>query len=209
MKQLSILCVLMFGCAPQLAGNADKDTAASDGGGSGDGGSDGGDADGGDADGEDPDDTGDPDPDPVFVRVFINEVMSANAGAVVDDVDGTADWFELYNPGDAEVSLAGWTATDDLDTPDLAPLSDGLVVPAGGWLVLWADGDPDAGAAHLPFKLSSAGEAIGVFAPDGTAMDRIEFGALPDNIALARTEDGGSEWALAASATPGESNVSR
>jgi len=144
----------------------------------------------------------DEDADPV--QLFINELMPANDGAV--EVDGeTPDWIELFNPGSDDVSLDGFTITDDLDAPRKAALPDGLVVSAEGFLVLYASGT-DAGATHLPFKLSSAGESVGLYFPNGSPADRIEFGAMSDNLALARAEDGGETWAVTITPTPGAAN---
>lgn len=150
-------------------------------------------------------DTADPQGEPgPPVRLFINELMPANDGAV--DLDGsTPDWVELYNPGSEVVALGGFSITDDLDEPRKVVLDPSLEVPAAGFLVLWASGEEGA-AEHLPFKLSSEGEAVGIFFPDGTPADRIEFGAMSDNLALARTEDGGDEWAVTITPTLGEAN---
>jgi len=137
------------------------------------------------------------------VTLFINELMPANSGAV--DVDGdTPDWFELYNSGEVDVSLEGFTVTDDLDLPDQVRLDASLVVPAGGFLVLYASGDE--GVDHVSFQLSRAGEAVGLYFPDGSPADRLTFGAVPDNLSLARSPDGGSDWQSTASPTPGAAN---
>ena len=139
------------------------------------------------------------------VQLFLNEVMPANDGAL--EVDGESpDWVELFNPGTEPVTLGGFTMTDDLDEPGKAPLSDALIIPAEGFLLLFASGRDDD-PSHLPFKLSSEGESLGLFFPDGAPADRVEFGALPDNLALARDGDGSPEWAVTAVSTPGEPNV--
>jgi hypothetical protein len=99
-------------------------------------------ADGVDPDGSDTEIGPDSDPAPVAERpaVVVNELMASNQGALV--VDGaTPDWLELHNRSDAEVSLAGWTIEDAGSGP--IALGD-VAVPAGGFLVLYAD---DGGAA--------------------------------------------------------------
>lgn len=149
-----------------------------------------------------PDDTAGPAPgEPV--GLFINELMPANNGSV--EVAGEfPDWVELYNPGEAEVALDGFTITDDLDEPTKHPLDPSLVVPAGGFLLLYADsGD---GALHLGFKLSGDGESIGLYFPDGSPADALQFGVIPDNLSLARTPDGGEDWVTTTSPTPGAEN---
>jgi len=152
-----------------------------------------------------PEDTGTgPEPTEPIV-VFINELMPANDGAF--ELDGeTPDWVELYNPGQTDIALGGFTITDDLETPRKAVLDDSLVLPADGFLVLYAS-DTDAGPEHLPFKLSSEGEAVGLFFPSGAPADQVRFGALADNLSLAREDDGGAQWAVTATPTPGSANV--
>jgi hypothetical protein len=137
-------------------------------------------------------------------RVFINELMSSNATTAVAGTDGFPDWIELYNPGPADVDLSGCTITDDLDEPAQVELDD-VVVPAGGYVVLLATGDD--GPGELPFKLDAGGEAIGLFAPDGTPLDRWTFGGLPTDMAGGRAPDGG-ELGLLPAPTPGAANPS-
>lgn len=137
------------------------------------------------------------------VRLFINELMPANGGAL--EVDGeTPDWIELYNPGEVDVALDGYTVTDDLEDPSQHRLDPSLVVPAGGFLLLYADGGSEG--AHLGFKLSGDGEAVGLFFPDGSPADALRFGTVPSNLALARTTDGDPDWVMTSSATPGAPN---
>ena len=107
-------------------------------------------------------DTGGPDPP---ARFCINEFMAANsrtpAGSGGDTGDGTfPDWIELYSYLPRPLDLGGYTVTDDLEVPRRHVLGD-LVLPAGGYLLLYADQAPAEGAAHLSFALSVEGEAIG------------------------------------------------
>lgn len=196
MRLLLPLLLSFYGCAPpQVVGSASSSAG-------GDGAVEGPSDDGPGQEG-DTGDTGDTGERGGEVTLFINELMPANSGAV--DVDGdTPDWFELYNPGDVDVSLEGFTVTDDLDRPDRVRLDASLVVPAGGFLVIYASGD-DA-VDHVEFQLSSEGEALGLYFPDGSPSDRLTFGAMPDNLSLARSPDGGPDWQLTATPTPGADN---
>ena len=75
-------------------------------------------------------------------------------------------------------------------------------------MLLWADNDPEEGELHLDFKLSSGGESILLFGPDGfTPIDEVTFEALGTNISSGRTTDGGSDFQEFITTTPGESNV--
>ena len=44
--------------------------------------------------------------------ILINEVMSSNGSTLQDENGDSSDWLEIYNPGDAEVSLSGWALSD-------------------------------------------------------------------------------------------------
>ncbi len=150
---------------------------------------------------DDDDATGDVPP------LVINEISANNGGAVLDDMGLPSDWLEIYNPTDASVYLGGWFVSDDWTEPDRHTLPAGLVVPASGFLVLWADGDDDPEDAHLPFRLSAEGEAVGIFAPDGETVDWVEFPAAEEDEAWARLPDGADAWAAVDVGTPGVSNV--
>lgn len=152
-------------------------------------------------------DTGDVLPGPVEpYRLYINELMASNSGLFLDpdDDSATPDWVELYNPSEVDVDLTGFTITDDLSDTRKHTL-DGLVLPAGGYLVLLAD--DGTGGIHLPFKLSSSGDDVGLFSPDGMAVDRIEYTDLGDDQVAGRFPDEGPLEILS-EPTPGASNDS-
>ena len=163
---------------------------------------------GDDDSGDDDDSAGDDDdstePPPVLV---INELVSNNAGAVLDDLGEASDWLEIHNASDAAVSLEGYRISDDWTVQDLHVLPAGLVVPAQGYLVLWADGSEVPATTHLPFRLSSEGEAVGLFDPSGGVVDWVEFPALGDDEAWARIPDGGEAWQVVSLGTPGAANI--
>lgn len=144
------------------------------------------------------------------VALCINEFMAANLVSVLDDEGVSADWIELHNPTNVDVSLDGWSLTDDPGEPDKHRLPGGLVVEAGGFLVLWADGTPDRGPTHLGFSLSEDGEAIGLYAPDGSGTV-VRYGKMVADLAVARTTDccfDGSEacFVYTFGGTPGATN---
>ncbi len=138
-------------------------------------------------------------------RLWINEFMASNQGTLEDSSGATPDWLEIYNPNSDAVSLQDWTITDDLGEFDKHTLGD-LSISAGGFLLLYAGGTPELGEQHVSFKLSAAGEELGLYAPGGQAIDELDFGPQEPDVSTARTTDGGAEWATTADATPGESN---
>ncbi|MCB9778752.1 MAG: lamin tail domain-containing protein [Alphaproteobacteria bacterium] len=121
-------------------------------------------------------------------EICINELMPDNESAAFDDQGDADDWIELHNPGAEALSLDGWSLSDDRDTPRAHALPDGLEIPAGGFLLLWADGDTLAGPDHLSFSLSSGGEEVGLFDPRGDGSV-LAFGEVQDDFSVARQTD--------------------
>jgi hypothetical protein len=126
--------------------------------------------------------------------VSINEWMAENNGYLFNPATGKYDdWFELYNPSAMPANLAGYYLTDSLTDPFQYQIPAGFQVPAGGFLLVWADDKTSANTngtdLHVPFKLSKGGEAIGLFAPGGTAIDAIVFGAQSENVSEGRYPD--------------------
>ncbi len=152
------------------------------------------------------------DPSSSTTPLFINEFMASNASYTFDGGPEdsknpyTPDWIELYNPGSTEVDLDGYTITDDLDVPDKHTLEE-LSIPAGGYLLLYADKNPELGVDHLDFKLSRAAEDIGLYTAGGDAVDLITYTDQVTDMAAARIPDGGTLQIVEA-ATPGSSNPS-
>jgi hypothetical protein len=142
-----------------------------------------------------------------WAAIVINEFMASNSSTTQDKSGAFPDWLELYNPTGETVDLDAWSMTDDFDIPDKHALEE-LEIDAGGYLVLYADGDTSEGSDHLSFKLSKSGESIGLYAPDGTAMDRLEYGQQVADLSAARVPDGGNIWEITNQPTPGESNRS-
>ena len=171
---------------------------------------DAGDDDAGDDDDStaDDDDAGDDD-DAVVIpaSVVVNELMSVNGGSVLNDLGEISDWVELHNPGDEPLELGGYGMSDDWAYPGWHELPESLVLPAHGYLLLWADGNAGAGGTHLPFRLAAEGEGVGIWSPAGESLDWIVFEPLPADMAFARIPDAGEEWVLMEHGTPGWANA--
>lgn len=140
------------------------------------------------------------------VAIVINEFMASNATTTTDEGGGTADWIELYNPSDEEVDLGGHFLSDNEDIPTKALLSEGLVIEAGGTLLLWADSDTEQGPLHLPFNLKKAGETILLTSPMGYLLDKVTYENANTDVSFARTPDGVGSLEPCAAPTPGQLN---
>ena len=141
--------------------------------------------------------------------LVVNELMADNATTITDSYGDHDDWFELYNAGGSAIHLDGFFVTDDLMAPMKHIFTGGMTVPAGGYLLLWADNETaEEGPAHCGFKLDKDGEVLAIFAPDGqTLIDVVEFGEQVVDISYERFPDGSPDWSHACFATPGGTNV--
>jgi hypothetical protein len=148
-----------------------------------------------------------------LTRVLINEWLADNTGGTVSGQTTTrSDWFELFNPAANVVDLSGFTLTDDLDRKNKYVIPTGTLIPAQGFLVVWADGLVDAadGALHVGFKLSKEGETIGLFNPVGTLVDAVGFGPQTPGISQGRWPDGSEgAYTLLQRPTPGAPNIAK
>ncbi len=146
--------------------------------------------------------------------LYINEFMALNSSIIVDNAGEYDDWIEIYNPGTSPVDLGSYFFTDDLTNPAKSQVADTAssetTVPAGGFLLFWADQDMSQGVTHLNFKLSGAGEDVGLYGPDGfTPIDTYTFGSQLPDTSMGRQTDGSATWvAFGGNPTPNASNGS-
>jgi hypothetical protein len=142
--------------------------------------------------------------------------MAANTSAsgIADPADGDyEDWFELYNPGTNTVDLGGYFLTDNL-TNKLQyeiPNNGRYILPPAGYLLVWADGETEQNSTnhadlHASFNLRAAGEAIGLFAADGTQIDAVTFTNQAANISQGRSPDGSGNIVLLPMSSPHGAN---
>ncbi|MDZ4782341.1 MAG: lamin tail domain-containing protein [Planctomycetia bacterium] len=136
--------------------------------------------------------------------VFISEFLAQNDGGLQDQDGDASDWIEIYNASAADVNLQGWHLTDDSDelTKWDFPLA---VVPAGGFLVVFASGKDRAVAGselHTNFSLSTAGEYLALVEPNGITLAS-EFDAPQqyEKVSYGIGQDVSVETLLANSAT--------
>ncbi len=101
-------------------------------------------------------------------NVVINEFLASNVSTNgLRDEDGDLeDWVELYNRGGTAVNLGGWSLTDDPEVADLWVLP-AVTLGPGQYLLVFASGKDrsptNGGNLHANFKLSTAGQYLGLF----------------------------------------------
>src|SRR5262245_46240579 len=71
---------------------------------------------------------------------IISEFMAINSSTIADGEGRNSDWIEIHNPGDAPIDLVGWHLTDNESNPTKWTFPS-VVVPAGGYLVVFASED--------------------------------------------------------------------
>jgi len=162
-------------------------------------------------------------------NIYINEFLASNVSIDADivDFDDYSDWIELYNNENFDVDLGGYFLTDDLENPIKWEIPPGTTITSKGFLRFWADGYDDSPGStywrswlgpnaerlyfttdyyHLNFKLSRAGESIGLFSPDGILIDSVNFGLQHRDISMGRKPDGSTTWLYFGEPTPEAAN---
>lgn len=144
-------------------------------------------------------------------QLYINEFMASNDMAFPGPQGDHPDWIEIYNAGDEDVMLGGYYLSDDLTDPTKMfqisnEFPDSVTISAGGYLLFYANSDPDWSVLNLNFKLGGGGEAIGFWNPDQVFVDSLTYGEQIADISFGRYEDGTNNWYAMTNYTPGASN---
>lgn len=137
--------------------------------------------------------------------IVINELMADNSATVSDEAGDYEDWFELYNTTSEAIDLGGYFLSDKADNPAKYEIPEGVILPANGYLVFWADEDGSEGPLHANFKLSTGGELITLYSPVLELVDSVEFGAQQTDVSYARSPNGAGPFVFQA-ATFGANN---
>ena len=122
--------------------------------------------------------------------VVINEIMAQNNAYVTDENGQYEDWIELYNNNDFEVDLSGFYLSDKGTDAAKWKIPQGTVIPANGYLVIWADEDALDGPLHANFKLSTTGEEVVFSDASMNRLDYVDFGPQTVNMGYARIPNG-------------------
>ena len=139
--------------------------------------------------------------------VVINEFMaSTDSTATIKDSAGEIeDWVELYNNTDEIINLTGVYLSDDANELQKWQFPAGTMIPADGYLIIWADKDENQSGLHSNFKLKKTGEQLVLSNSTGNIIDSLSFGQQPVNIASARRPNGTGDFVFQ-SATLGFNN---
>ncbi|WP_437275105.1 PEP/pyruvate-binding domain-containing protein [Sorangium sp. So ce375] len=133
----------------------------------------------------------------------INEVMTGNDGAWVDELGETDDFIELINVGKQALALGEYYLSDKSGKATQLPT---MTLGPGRTVLFWADDAPEQGPLHLPFKLSNSGARVALWSAPCQLADLVDVPELPRSESYARLPDGTGEMSICRYATPEREN---
>lgn len=125
----------------------------------------------------------------IATPIKINEVSAGNT-VFADETWKRSDWIELHNTTDTDIDVAGLFLSDDIEQPLKFQIEKNnsvtnTIIPAGGHLVVWADGlgkDINLNQIHTNFKLgNNNGEKVIAVSSDAFVSNNASyFNAHPE-----------------------------
>jgi hypothetical protein len=143
------------------------------------------------------------------IKLTINEFLASNSTVSVPGNTNFPDWIEIYNAGETDVNLAGYCITDDLTSKDKYIIPSGsssTIIKSKSYLLILADDSVALGPLHTNFKLSSAGESIGLYTPSLIGLDSITYTAQTTDKSYGRLPNGNGSWQQLTTPTPNAAN---
>ena len=130
--------------------------------------------------------------------IVINEILASNTAAAEDPQGDHEDYIELKNTGARALDVSGFYLSDNPNRPKKWKLPKGTMIPAQGYLVIWADEDGSANGTarsglHANFKLASGGEVLMLVDRDdqnNRVLETVSFGKVAKNMSWGRSPDG-------------------
>lgn len=128
---------------------------------------------------------------PLPGQVVINEFLAVNLSGELNENGVRADWIELYNNTDNDLPLYGAYLTDDYERRAKWPFPAGTIIPAKGYLTLWADEEPSTiDYLHCSFRLSAAGEQLMLSNGFNVVLDSVSYKTQYDDVSFGRCPNG-------------------
>lgn len=91
--------------------------------------------------------------------VMISEFLAENGSGLKDEDGDQGDWIELFNTDTAPADIGGWALSDDALLPLKWTFPAGTVIPARGFLVVFASAKnrtADSSHLHTNFRLTNS-----------------------------------------------------
>jgi hypothetical protein len=158
----------------------------------------------------------------VAARTGDPRALRLNEWLAASTPPGSADFLEVFNPGDLPVALGGLFLTDHplgivgsvngIGNNMSIPLTDPFAVATlsfiagGGFRVFYADDNEGAGADHLNFELAADQGMIALFDTDLTLIDCFWYGPQTNNVSQGRSPNGAGMLGWFDTPTPGFPN---
>lgn len=122
--------------------------------------------------------------------VVLSEVLSANYSTMRQPDLSYPDWIEVYNRSSAPVNLAGYGLSKNAKNPGKWVFPN-ITLGAGEYLVVLATGksvtDTQKKNLSTNFTLSSEGDNVFLFTPEGTITDKFQFGRAHADVSYGRS----------------------
>lgn len=142
-------------------------------------------------------------------KLRITELLAINNNVNKDEFGEYDDWFEIHNEDTKTVNLAGMFVSNNLNNGRAFKLPSINIAP-GEYKIFWADNTPSQGNYHVDFKLSSAGEEVGIFETvdhGNVLIHGWKFGRMSADISMGFMPETGTAPEYLKFPTPGASNA--
>ena len=131
--------------------------------------------------------------------LVINEIMTANNGALADPSGNLYDWIELYNGSDKAIKLKNYGLSDSMDKTKWVFRDE--VILAKSYLVVYLSGTKREGP-YASFRLQGAGgETLVLRNPSGNVLASYRLPEIEENKSIGR--DTNDKWVVYTQSTPG------
>lgn len=127
----------------------------------------------------------------INAQLRINELMSNNVSALMDESYNFSMWVELYNPTSTNISLNTYYLTDNLSDPTKWRLP-GKKIAGYGFDLLWME-RPER-LQHASFKLDPDGGSLYLLNNTGELIDSVIYPSQHRNVSYGRVTDTSDEW---------------
>lgn len=137
-------------------------------------------------------------------KLVINELMSSNNGAVIDENGNLCDWIEIYNGYNYNVNLKNYGLSDEANGRIKWTFPD-VEIASKDYLIIYLSKEYN-GKLHATLSLSQKGEeTLTLKKPNGKVVDIVKTVSLANNNSMARDNDG--KWVVTDEITPGYENT--
>lgn len=143
-------------------------------------------------------------------QVVINEYSASNLDSL-DSYGKSEDFIELYNAGSASVDISGYHLSDKSSKPTKWRIPDGTIMNPGSFLTFYCSGRDRVyyGEHHTNFKISQTkgNEYVLLSNQNGEIIEEHLYELTLMGHSHCRSVNGGNEWKICSTLTPGASNL--